>query len=1191
VYLKRLEIRGFKSFVDNVEINFEPGIDIIVGPNGCGKSNLVDAIRWVLGESNIRHLRGQKNEDVIFNGTDKKKALGMAYVEMTVDNSDHNLPVDYSEVTVGRKVFRSGESEFYINKSRVRMKDITGLFSGTGLGKNGYSIISQGELEQVLNGQPLDRRLILEEASGIIKYRQQRDEVKRRISSSSNDLLRLNDILAELEQRKSEVYNKAEKARMYIQKSEELQELEKNVMRFELARTLRELEQKTNELKAKKNELEDLNNELKLKEDILKQKEDALKNVSNHLGELRDKRHDIESRLNSMHSEIRLSEERVKNSRERIKLAGDDENKYSTMLGNLEKDIEKTVGDYHEEEEKYLIRLEEYKKLDLEIKEMESSNQMQLKHFEDKKSQVFEKTKEESQVKNEILEKEEGVKKAKEKKERSKIHIEDLENKITSQKENLAELEKEKKDNEQDIKKVKVVLEELIEEKNKNVNILKDIDDRYNQLNQEAARINNRLLSIRDMQNNLVGYSQGVKSILNSSKREELHGIIGIMGEIINVPRGMEMAVDVAAGKGLENILVQTFEHARKAIHYLKKHNLGRVTFLPLNSLKVKKVPESLLKEISQRDGVLGLGSRLVEFNPRFEKAVEYLLGRVLIVEDIEKAIQAFKHINYPFRIVSLEGELINVSGAMTGGIKKTSTTSPLQRRGEEKRLVILQEENKTARDTNRCEAEEIGLKIKEQESRITTLKNKLMESKFLYEMQVKQAVTLTTEIENNNKERNILLTRLAQIDQEIKSMEIDILDLNNRQYSMEQENDTIYRELEDIKEAIDINRRDYEVRKERLISYKDQLDMKKRELENMKKNITQFKQVQMSYKQARQEAQELTERLQTNLNTELQKIKQISSIIGDKKIALKKIIDETTEVQYQEKDYRSCINNLHNEITPIRQQISQLETSIKNIEIAVARIETEQEGLKNKWWEKYNNMDLDYKRQISSAAEIREYKKRIEVLHNQVQEIGPVDIGSIQEYKDLEERFAFIKNQYKDLSEARDSLESLLRKTEKIMIQNFTKFLLLASKSFNKTFIEIFGGGEAYLTLETGDNHLETGVDIEVKMPGKKKQSLNLLSGGERALTCIAFAFSLLRLKPAPFCLLDEIDASLDETNLLRFSNFIKKIAMDMQFIVITHRQGTIESGKNIYGVTMPEEGVSSVFAINIQEAESLAG
>ena len=1189
MYLKRLEMRGFKSFVNNIEIDFEPGIDIIVGPNGCGKSNLVDAIRWVLGESNIRHLRGHKSEDVIFGGTDKHKALGMAYVEMILDNSDNSLPIDYREVTIARKIFRSGESEFYLNKSRVRMKDITRLFSGTGLGKNGYSIISQGELEQVLNGQPLDRRLILEEASGIIKYRQQRDEVKRRISSSGNDLLRLQDILVELEQRKNDVYNKAEKAKLYLEKSDELQFLEKNVICFELARIYRVLKQKTDDLSTKKNDLRKQYDRLKLMEDDLQQKEERLKDSKSHLGQLIDKRHKIESSLTRIEGEIRLSEERINNNQERIKSARDDEHKYSKMLSNLQKDIEQTVEDYHEEEKKYLKKLEQYKKLDLEIREMENKNQTRLQYFEEQKSLVFKKTEEESRVKNKILKNEERIKKAGEKKEKFKIHIKELENKIKKHQADLAELKVEQNNNEKIIQETGKSLEDLLAKKDQDLNHLKDINKTIMQLNQENARINNRLMVIKDMQQNLVGYSPGVKAVLKASKNGEIQGIIGIMGEIINVPEGLELAVDIASGRGLENILVPSFEDARKAIDYIKQYRLGRVTFLPVDSLKIKRVPPALLKEISQ-EGILGLGSKLVEYDKRFEKAVEYLLGRVLIVKDIKDAVKVFKNINYPFRIVSLEGELINVNGAVTGGIKKQAGTSPLQRRGEERRLLLLKGKNAAALDKNHSKVEEISLEIKNQENKITKLNNQLMEQKFLHEIQLKQVASLTLELDNNIRQRDSLLIQLSRVDQELVLLEEQMVDLDKKRQAMVRQNEAIYQEIEEIKEAIDNNKREYEVRRERLSSYSDQLSMKKRELENMKKNTTQFQQVQKSYTEAQKDAEELNKRLQTITMDEMKKIQQVMKVIDDEKNALAETVNEITELQSQQEKQQLKLNSLRENIIPIKEDIIKTENQIKNLEIAIVKIEAEQENLMSKWHEKYPNIDINLDYQLSSAAQIKEYKKQIAVLHQQIEEIGPVDTESIYEYKEIEERFNFIKNQYDDLSNARDSLDSLLNETEKLMRDEFNQFLLLAAKSFNNTFIEIFGGGEAYLVLGQGNNHLETGVDIQVKMPGKKMQSLNLLSGGERALTCIAFAFSLLRLKPTPFCLFDEIDASLDDTNLLRFSKFIEKMAGDIQFIIITHRQGTIQSGRNIYGVTMHEEGISSVLAINIAEAESMA-
>ncbi|MDD2619747.1 MAG: chromosome segregation protein SMC [Syntrophomonadaceae bacterium] len=1191
MYLKRIDIKGFKSFADNTEIILNPGINIVVGPNGCGKSNVVDAIRWVLGEANVRHLRGQKSDDVIFNGSDRKRALGMATVEMTLDNHDHLLPLDFSDVTLGRKIYRTGESEFYINKTLVRMKDVLDLFMGTGLGKKGYSIIGQGELEQVLNGQPLDRRLILEEAAGIIKYRQQRDEVKKRLNNTASDLLRLNDIMEELRQRKNEVFKKAEKARLFMKMSKECQEQEKKVLSYELNKIGKDIGQKKVALVTKLDEQKNLTGQFEKMEIRLSEEELALNSQQSIAIQLREEKHALDSAIGSHHGNIRLSEERIRNNQERISLARDDENKYSGLLGNIDRDLELSRVDCEAERGKYLEKIELWEKLQLEVRQMEEDLGDYYKNFETKKAEVFDKIKQETQVKNELSQNEELFKKSRERNERLSIHKEELADKIKNHRQNRIDLEEEKNILESYIEKSEAIIAGLAEQKKQKTEFWQKAEEQYKELIQKSIKIDNSLLSLKDMQKRLVGYSPAVKIIFNSAKQGSLQGVLGLMGEIIDVPQGMELAIDTAAGSGLQNIVVEKVGHAKTAIEFLKRQGQGRVTFLPLDILKVSSVPGPVLRDIAGIEGVLGLAANLVKYDKAFEKAVEYLLGRVLLVKDMEKGIKVFKNLNYPLRIVSLEGELINVSGAISGGTSNSAGNSPLQRRGEEKKLLKLQHENKLACDENRAVAEAISKEIQEIDKEYNSNRDIMREYQFRHDLLCKQISALDNDLVSWQEEKENYLRQLDKLNREGTELELIIANLQQEQSQMQRAGEIVSAELEKLKENIELGKRDFEVHKERLASFTDQLEMKKKELENIDKNIGQFQQVKNSYLESHRQAGELKARLQEENSNELLKIAHSKNEAEILQQELKRVMQESGIADSAQQLHRSNIENLRSEMIPARQELLQRENYIRSTEVNLARLEAEMEAINDKWQDKFGDQTEQEGSEIFSAAEIRDYRSRIAELQQELETLGSVDLEAIHEHEEINQRFEFMQQQFTDLSEARESLDALLKETEKIMLKNFANFMILAAKSFHKTFAEIFGGGEALLKLETDADRLEAGVNIEVKMPGKKTQPLNLLSGGERALTCIAFIFSLLRLRPAPFCLLDEIDASLDETNLFRFSNFVKSMSDDIQFIVITHRQATIEAGENIYGVTMPEEGISSVFSINMVEAESLAG
>lgn len=1191
MYLKRLEIKGFKSFADITEINFEPGINIIVGPNGCGKSNIVDAIRWVIGEANIRNLRGQKSEDVIFNGTDDKRAQSMAQVEMLLDNSDEILPLDYSEVTMARKVFRSGESEFYINKSRVRMKDITELFTGTGLGKKGYSIIGQGELEQVLSGQALDRRLILEEASGTIKYRQQRDEVKRRLENTSNDLLRLGDIISEVRERKEELGYKAERARRYLQLNKECLGLERKVLLSELAYGQQELNRKQNKFLQREHEINLLSQELLGLEQQLIAEEDLLKEQQQQRSNMQEQEYQVQTKLNSLEGELRLSQERVKNREERIRQGRADGEKYTRMLTRLNQDLDINQQDFTSQQENYRQRDKECQRLQEEIAGLENELQKMQETFTQDKSKVFNISRAESQLNNQLGAKEEHIKKLAERKDRLLIRYDELKNWLDKYHSEQKTLQGQIEHYQAEWSANDNHLREMNDHKNILLEKVQQLEEEYTHLNQEGIKLKNRLLSIQEMNQNLSGYSAAVKSLMKAVTAGELKGIMGIPGEIIDVPPGLELAVDIAAGRSLENIVTDSVEDAQQAIDYLKAHKLGRVTFLPLNILKVQAVPAAILRQLNKQKAVIGLAAQVVSYDTRYTKAVEYLLGRVLIVEDLDTAIHIFKAINYPLRIVSLEGDLLNASGAVTGGTRRSSYgNSPLLRRGEEKRLLQEQDDNEKQRISKYNELLVIRGELESREEETKQINQLRLENKMTLEVKNKQLKEVTAAVIAAQEEMETFEKEVGEQEQQIKHLQMEISNMQAELGQLSQESQKASSQLEILKNDIEIKQRDLEIRRERLASQQEQLEMKRRELDNIRKSVLQFEQVQLSYRQSVQEAHQIQDRMESENQQDKERQQKLEEAIAAEQINRSRLANEIASLKKNHQICNQNIRELRQKLIPKKERLEELQRQSRNLELAIARLETEQSSLEMKWKEKFNDY-IDDTSEILSQRQLREYRIRIEQLQAQLEDLGLVDPESIHEYEEVQERFTFLSKQYEDMLQAGHSLSTLLEETEKLMLKHFTHFMQMANESFNQTFMEIFDGGEARLKIESGKERLEAGVDIEVKLPGKRTQLLNLLSGGERALTCIAFIFSLLRLKPAPFCLLDEIDASLDETNLIRFTRFLKTMSSSIQFIIITHRQTTIEIGKNIYGITMPEKGISSVLTLNLVEAESMAG
>lgn len=1191
MFLKRLDIKGFKSFAEDTEIVLNPGINIIVGPNGCGKSNIVDAVRWVLGEINVRHLRGQKGEDVIFHGSDRKRSQGMASVELTLDNSQNLLPLDFNEITLGRKVFRSGESEFYLNKSKVRMKDIASLFTGTGVGRKGYSIISQGELEQVLNGQAMDRRLMLEEASGIIRYRQQRDEVKQRIQASANDLLRLNDILAELGQRKNELGRKAEKASAYQVLSSKLEAQERKLLLEEIGHIKARLDPQRQAFSSEQEELQVLLQNLQDREEALRQEEEQLQDTMLSYKELREAKHDAEAELAALETEIRLAQERIKNSGDRCQTAQRDEEKYRSMLDNFTRELDERQADFQSQQANYLDKLGEMQGLEQVIADEESHLRATRQSMEDAKAMIFRKVQDETNLHNQVKKLEESLRKAGDRKERIHHTAGEIGERLRVNTQEGQQVLEEKSKQDGQYQTLEAQVNDMENRRQELEAELKGLDDEYRKEGEEASLIESRLAVIRTMERDLTGYSQAVKQLMRAEKEGRFPGMLGLMGEIIKVPPGLELAVEVAVGKGLENVVMEKMEQARTAIEWLKHKRAGRITFLPLDLLKVQTVPPSVLEQCLGQKGVLGLGSQLVSFDSRYEKAVEYLLGRVLMVEDVQQAIGLFKGLRYPLRIVSLEGEAINLAGAISGGTRPSQENSPLQRKGEEKRLLSQYDQNQKRRDKNRQVRARLASQLEELLHELQLFKDQFVESRLRCEMLSKQVLNLEKEKRLLDEERVKTLQSLDELDREIVSLEGEFEELRVRAQMVQDESQNMSKNLEEMREEMELLQRDHEVKKERLHSFREQLAMKEKELETAQGNIQQFTQVRNSYQQSCQQAANLRNKLDEEIIRERARIEAMANDMELAGAGLQTLSLELQELEEQDKTRRSRVARMRRELGPVRQDIASREGRLREVEMSIARAETELDGASRKWREKYHTQPPIPEEPLATAEEMSELEQDIAAINEDIELLGPVDLESIREFAELNQRYDFLQGQYQDLCEARDSLYTLLKETERLMEKDFAHFFLLANESFHNTFTEIFRGGEASLRLESSSERLEAGVNIEVKLPGKKAQGLNLLSGGERALTCMAFIFSLLRLKPVPFCILDEIDASLDDSNLYRFTAFIKTMAGDVQFIVITHRQSTIESGEMIYGITMPENGVSSVLTLDLREASDLAG
>lgn len=924
--------------------------------------------------------------------------------------------------------------------------------------------------------------------------------------------------------------------------------------------------------------------------DQLDHNEKLLAEARLELNHLKEMVYLTENKQHSIIGDIRISEERIKSYTEGLKTAEIDEAKYKEMLANISLEVANRQSDLQAQKLAYEQKKDEYNEIINELRNFEHEIDLLKEKFEAEKAYIFTHLEDEAMLKNDINEKETTISRIRERRTRLTIKKDELAHNINFSRHSLLEMEEEINDLTLAIQATSIEENNLQDNKADCLAKLQVIVQAHEDLENELRLIENRLLTIKDSEEKLLGYSAAVKEVL--SLQNSFSGIMGIVGEVIQVADGLEVAIETAAGRGLENIIVEKTRDAQKIVNFLKKNKMGRVTLLPLDILKVAKLNPLLLNELRQEKGVLGIASELIEYETKFQKPISYILGRTLIVEDMPTSIYLFKKYNLAFRIVTLDGEILNTSGAITGGShKKGAFNSPLKRKNEEKRLI--QEAEVLRKSIADKYAAKIALdeKLANIEDKLTIVTNTNIENKFKLELLYKQLKASKDELDNSIATRTNLLNEIEALNQNKNSLGEQIISLQSDLAKMQETSTKTSEQLELIRAKIDSRQRDYEVGKARLSSYQDYLLAKEQELNNIEHSMGQFMQVKDSYYDSMNNAIASKNRLTDTIKKEEAQIVMLTKANAD---CTAKLVQENQTIKAKQiaaANYMDEINKFKNLINPIRQDISKVESSIHNYELNLTRLETELSNLQEKWQDIFDfkipeNIEVSYTHQEIKvfAADLAKIKEVLSLL-------GSVDLGAIQEYQVLSERVDFLSSQLDDLTEGQVTLEKLLEKTEKIMLKEFGQFFLMANESFSNTFKEIFEGGEAFFTLEEVEDTLTAGVNMQVKLPGKRTQSLNLLSGGERALTCIAFIFALLRLKPAPFCLLDEIDATLDETNLVRFSNFLKNMAQNMQFIIITHRQTTIASGDNLYGVTMPEKGISTILTLDLSEAEGLAG
>ena len=1182
MYLKRLELQGFKSFADKTVLEFMPGITTVIGPNGSGKSNISDAIRWVLGEQSMKSLRGAKSEDIIFAGTQNRKSLGFAEASIIFDNSDGKLPVEYTEVTVTRKIYRSGESNYFINKVPCRLKDILELFMDTGIGKDGYSIIGQGKIDEILSNKSEDRRKIFEEAAGIVKYRTRKVESEKKLEQTKLNLLRINDILQEIEQNIGPLKIQSEKAKKFLSLREELKSIEvglflHNIEEYKqkLVKVIEDEEIFKTQEEAENSKMSEIN---ELKEE-LKRKIDEITNEIEHMQNIG---FESEKEIEKINSEIQVLEQRIVNNIENTERYNNEIVELETRNSELEEEKkikEEKKSNLFSNKEKFEKELEEKEN---ELKKLTESLSEKELEIENKKKKQEEYTDKKYEIISSIKAMEanfENIEK------RKKTLLNEKQNTISELDSTRITKEEIAKDfYEIDSKKNKVTqdLEKISSKKQETESKLKQFEDEIVRLTSESRMKESRYKFLVETEKEKEGYTKSVKLLLQDCEKDNnlSKGMNGILANLIDVKKEYQTAIEQALGGVLQNIVTETETEAKKLVEHLRVNNLGRASFLPISSVKGRKLEKIDTRKV---EGIIGIASDLVKTDKRYEDIIISLLGRTVIVDDMQNAIALAKQNKYAFRIVTLKGDVINPSGAITGGSVMKKTVNILGRTGEIKELEQeLQSINKKIEKLNK-DKEEYEKATEDTLEEVASLENSLQEIDIVYATNKQKLIAV---------EENI-----ARLEGRLEKIKKEIENLEQEKEKMNVQKEEATKEIEELQNEVEILVKE-------ITEYAELNKDNQKYIDDLNFDVTNLKISVSSFNESQDSIEEMVARINldienNNLSIENKKIEigNLAKENEEKKInieSLKAKIEETkakvgtssTEIENLKAkriETNEKLSETEKKITEEFEQIEELKAQIVKIDVKKTKLQEDIENVINKLWEEYE-ITPNNAGEYEKPENVAQTTKKVHDLRNSIKNLGSVNVDAIEEYKELSKRYDFLCEHRLDLEETTAKLRKVIKEMTTTMKEQFSQRFKIINKNFGEVFAELFGGGKAELSLADEENILECGIDINVQPPGKKLQSMTLLSGGEKAFTAIALLFAILKVNPSPFCVLDEIEAALDDVNVYRYADYLKKFAKDTQFLVITHRKGTMEAADTVYGITMEENGISKLLSMKLK-------
>ena len=1148
--LKSLEIQGFKTFPDKTKLSFEQGITAVVGPNGSGKSNISDAIRWVLGEQSPKSLRCSKMEDVVFNGTDKRKKLGYAEVSLNIENKDRVLAFDGDEVSITRRYYRSGESEYLINKAQVRLKDINELFMDTGLGRDGYSMIGQGKIDSIVSSKGEDRREIFEEAAGISRYRYRKTDAERKLKSTEENLLRLRDIVTELEERVGPLKRQSEKAQEFLKYSEEKRGLEIALWLLTLDKSQAALKTQDEKIAIAHAQYDDAE---KMLEQIQKESEEIyLKNgqlavksdeVRHLISELDALISDMRSQLSVSKNDILHNEENIKRVENEIQNAQQNSQLISTQIAEKNEKIAELDTKIIEKQKEYTALSEKLNVINLDTgksgdKLQQLTSELSMLTTKSADARVIDMTAESS--------------------------ISDLEERIesltTANKDGIARVNELEEISEEYTTNLTNLREEITSITNSIQGLELKLQSKAHKRDSYKAESDRLLLDskehirkinfLENLERNLEGFSKSVKVVVNASKSGRLKGVCGPVSRVISVPQKYGVAIETALGAAMQNIVTETENDAKSAIAYLKSSDGGRATFLPLNTIKARELRENGLEA---NYGFIGVASDLCSCDNKFKNILSSLLGKIVIADNLNSAVEIAKKYSYRFKIVTLDGQVVNAGGSLTGGslnrntglLSRASEIKDLKEQTkaiEEKSAQAQRLCSEAAQDYAAVEAELLGTRadlsnkkqsLARMEAESRACENELSNSKLALQNFDKQIEEYTNKVNILSEDRKNAGEQLAQLNRRISEAEEKVNSITGSRAKMIEEREEIASQLQNVRLEI----------------------------------VT---------------AQKDIDALNSEILLEAQ-IKDKSERIAEHNARISSINCEKDTYEMRSVELRTLERDKTSEREVSGRELSRLEERKINLQ-------NQYDNIISKLWEEYELTKREAEEQAIEIPDSNAAQKRLNELKQKIKNLGNVNVSAIEEYKEVSERFEFMSTQVNDVEKSKREIERLITDLTKQMKEVFVESFEEINKNFTFTFKELFGGGTASLSLSEPEDILNSGIDIIVHPPGKIVVHLDALSGGEKALVAIALYFAIMKVRPAPFCVMDEIEAALDDVNVDRFANYMRNLTHTTQFICITHRRGTMEEADVLYGVTMQDEGVSKLLELRSTEiAEKL--